>query len=139
SDLGVLERCRFVEAAADDLASIGAESVDVVTTRSVLIYVKEKAVALAEFARVLRSGGRISLWEPINRFGSGERRDSGFVGYPTDGLGETTAKLHALYDAIQPPDSDPMLDFDERELLQLPEEADFSPLRLALDARIESV
>ena len=109
SDLGVLERCRFVEAAADDLASIGAESVDVVTTRSVLIYVKEKAVALAEFARVLRSGGRISLWEPINRFGSGERRDSGFVGYPADGLGETTAKLHGLYDAIQPPDSDPIL------------------------------
>ena len=73
------------------------------------------------------------------RFGSGERRDSGFVGYPTDGLGETTAKLHALYDAIQPPDSDPMLDFDERDLLQLAEEAGFSPIRLTLDARIESV
>src|SRR5438132_5811434 len=131
SDLGVLERCRFVEAAADDLASIGAESVDVVTTRSVLIYVKEKAVALAEFARVLRSGGRISLWEPINRFGSGERRDSGFVGYPADGLGETTAKLHGLYDAIQPPDSDPMLDFDERDLLQLAEETGFFPIRLS--------
>jgi SAM-dependent methyltransferase len=139
NNLGVLERCRFVEAPAEDLGAIGDESADVVTTRSVLIYVKEKAAALAEFARVLRPGGRISLWEPINRFGSGERRDSGFVGYPTDGLGETTAKLHALYDAIQPPDSDPMLDFDERDLLQLAEEAGFSPIRLTLDARIESV
>jgi arsenite methyltransferase len=139
NDLGVLERCRFVEAPAEDLGAIGDESADVVTTRSVLIYVKEKAAALAEFARVLRPGGRISLWEPINRFGSGERRDSGFVGYPTDGLVETTAKLHALYDAIQPPDSDPMLDFDERDLLQLAEEAGFSPIRLTLDARIESV
>src|SRR5207248_1215358 len=100
---------------------------------------KEKAAAFAESARVLRPGGRISLWEPINRFGSGERRDSRFVGYPADGLGETTAKLHALYDAIQPPDSDPMLDFDERDLLQLAEEAGFSPIRLTLDARIESV
>ena len=139
NDLGVLERCRFVEAPAEDLGAIGDESADVVTTRSVLIYVNEKAAALAEFARVLRSGGRISLWEPINRFGSGERRDSGFVGYPADGLGETTAKLHGLYDAIQPPDSDPMLDFDERDLLQLAEEAGFSPIRLTLDARIESV
>jgi len=139
NDLGVLERCRFVEAPAEDLGAIGDESADVVTTRSVLIYVKEKAAALAEFARVLRPGGRISLWEPINRFGSGERRDSGFVGYPTDGLDEPTAKLHALYDAIQPPDSDPMLDFDERDLLQLAEETGFSPIRLTLDARIESV
>jgi len=139
NDLGVLERCRFVEAPAEDLGAIGDESADVVTTRSVLIYVKEKAAALAEFARVLRPEGRISLWEPINRFGSGERRDSGFVGYSTDGLGETTGKLHALYDAIQPPDSDPMLDFDERDLLQLAEEAGFSPIRLTLDARIESV
>ena len=139
TELGILDRCRFVEAPAEDLGAIGDESADVVTTRSVLIYVKEKAAALAEFARVLRPGGRISLWEPINRFGSGERRDSGFVGYPTDGLDEPTAKLHALYDAIQPPDSDPMLDFDERDLLQLAEETGFSPIRLTLDARIESV
>ena len=139
AELGVLDRCRFVEAAADDLGSIDDESVDVVTTRSVLIYVKEKAAAFAEFARVLRPGGRISLWEPINRFGSGERRDSGFVGYPAEGLGEITAKLHAVYDAIQPPDTDPMLDFDERDLLQLAEEAGFAPIRLTLDARIESV
>ena len=139
NDLGVLDRCRFIRAPAEDLGAIGDESADVVTTRSVLIYVKKKAAALAEFARVLRPGGRISLWEPINRFGSGERRDSGFVGYPTDGLGVITAKLHALYDAIQPPDSDPMLDFDERDLLQLAEEAGFSPIRLTLDARIESV
>ena len=136
--LGLLERCRFVESPADDLGSIADESVDVVTTRSVLIYVKEKAAAFGEFARVLRPGGRISLWEPINRFGSGERRDSGFIGYPTSGLDEITAKLHALYDAIQPRDDDPMLDFDERDLLQLAEEAGFWPIRLTLDARIES-
>ena len=139
NELGVLDRCSFVEAPAEDLGAIGDESADVVTTRSVLIYVREKAAALAEFARVLRPGGRITLWEPINRFGSGERRHDGFVGYPISGLGEVTAKLHALYDAIQPPDSDPMLDFDERDLLRLAEDAGFSPIRLTLDARIESV
>src|SRR5436190_24368064 len=43
TDLGVADRCRFVVAAADDLSPIGDESVDVVTTRSVLIYVEDKA------------------------------------------------------------------------------------------------
>src|SRR5690242_8924365 len=74
TELGVLDRCRFVEASAENLGSIEDKSADVVTTRSVLIYVEEKAAAFGEFARVLRPGGRISLWEPINRFGSGERR-----------------------------------------------------------------
>ena len=81
TDLGVLERCRFVEAAADDLAAIEEASVDVVTTRSVLIYVEDKAGAFAEFARVLRPAGRVSIAEPINRFGAEERRWSGFLGY----------------------------------------------------------
>jgi SAM-dependent methyltransferase len=136
SELGVLDRCRFVEASADDLGSIDAESVDVVTTRSVLIYVKEKAAAFGEFARVLRPGGRISIWEPVNRFGSEERRRGGFLGRPTEGLEEIAAKVWAVYEEIQPPE-DPMLDFDERDLLRLAEGAGFFPLRLTLDARIE--
>jgi SAM-dependent methyltransferase len=137
-ELGVLERCRFVEAPADDLAPIDEESVDVVTTRSVLIYVKEKPAAFGEFVRVLRSGGRISLWEPINRFGSEKRRQS-LMGFRVDGIEEIIAKLWAVYEAIQPPDTDPMLDFDERDLLRLAEEAGFFPIRLTLDARIEGM
>jgi SAM-dependent methyltransferase len=137
-ELGVLDRCRFVEASADDLAAIEDSSVDVVTTRSVLIYVEEKAAAFGEFARVLRPGGRISLWEPINRFGSEERR-SGFFGFRVEGLEEISARLLAVYEAIQPPDTDPMLDFDERDLLRLGEDAGFFPLELTLDARIEAM
>ena len=53
-DLGVSDRCRFMCAFADDLASIEESSVDVVTTRSVLIYVDDKASAFSEFSRVLK-------------------------------------------------------------------------------------
>jgi arsenite methyltransferase len=137
TELGVLDRCRFVEASADELGSIADESVDVVTTRSVLIYVKDKAGAFSEFASVLRSGGRISLWEPINRFGADERR-RGLLGIRGEGLEEIMAKLWAVYEEIQPPDSDPMLDFDERDLLRLAEGAGFFPIQLTLDARIEA-
>ena len=138
SDLGILERCRFVEAAAEDLGPIDDESVDVATTRSVLIYVRDKAAAFAEFARVLRPGGRISLWEPINRFGSHERWQGSFIGFPVDGgLEETAGKVRAVYEANQPPDSDPMLDFDERDLMRLAEDAGFFPLELHLDAEVK--
>jgi arsenite methyltransferase len=56
ADQGDLARCLFVHTPADDLSPIDDASVDVVTTRSVLIYVADKRSAFAEFARVLRAG-----------------------------------------------------------------------------------
>lgn len=137
--LGFLERCRFVEAAADDLSPIDDDSVDLVTARSVLIFVKDKAQAFAEFVRVLRPGGRISICEPINRFARRENAGSRFAGYDLSGLEQIAAKLHALYGSIQPPDVDPMLDFDERDLIRLVEAAGFFPVNLTLDAAVERV
>ena len=43
---------------------------DVVVTRSVLMYVDDTAEAARELYRVLRPGGRISLFEPVNRKGT---------------------------------------------------------------------
>ncbi|MBO0811237.1 MAG: methyltransferase domain-containing protein [Microlunatus sp.] len=133
AELGVLDQCRFVQASADRLA-LGSALVDVVTTRSVLIYVSDKAAAVREFARVLRPGGRISLFEPINRFAL--RAADSWAGYDVKPLGGLGERLRAVYAAIQPPDSDPMLDFDERELIDLAETAGFFPIKLRLDAEI---
>jgi arsenite methyltransferase len=72
SELEEGNRCEFVLAGAEDLAPLGDESVDVVTTRSVVIYVKERQRAFDEFYRVLKPGGRLSIFEPINSFGSPE-------------------------------------------------------------------
>ena len=135
SDLGVRERCRFVKASADNLDEIDAASVDVVTTRSVLIYVADKRAAFAEFARVLRPGGRISLFEPINRFAL--RDTNTWAGYDLGPLGEIGDKLLAVYEALQPRDSDPMLDFDERDLIHFAEQTGFFPIELYLDAEIK--
>lgn len=137
TDLGVLDRCRFIEASADDLAAISDATIDVVTTRSVLIYVADKRSAFDEFGRVLRSGGRISLFEPINRFASRTHAADTWAGYDLGPLGGIGKKVRAIYEAIQPPDSDPMLDFDERDLIRLAEEAAFFPIQLLLDTEIK--
>jgi arsenite methyltransferase len=131
---GVAELCSFVKAGAEELTGLEDTSIDVVTTRSVLIYVRDKAGAFSEFARVLRSGGRASLFEPINRFGIDEKRQ-GFWGYPGDGVMELAARVERVYEEIQPPD-DPMLDFDERDLISLAENAGFFPVDLELHAYV---
>jgi arsenite methyltransferase len=136
-ELGVSERCSFVKAGAADMAGIDDESVDVVTTRSVLIYVPEKGRAFAEFFRVLRPGGRFSCFEPINRFGMDERRE-GFWGYPADGLSDLAKRVEQVYAEIQPP-TDPMLDFDERDLIRNAEVAGFFPIELELQAEVRAM
>ena len=132
--LGVSDRCDFVKAHADDLAGVADASVDVVTTRSVLIYVPHKSRSFREFFRVLRPGGRVSLYEPINRFGICERAE-GFWGYPSNGLHELAERVEGVFTAIQPP-SDPMLDFDERDLIRFAEDAGFFPIDLELQVEV---
>jgi len=133
--MGVADRCRFVRAAAEDLSPIAA-AVDVVTARSVLIYVPAKERAFAEFHRVLRPGGRLSLFEPINRFGYQEPPDR-FWGFDVGPVREIAARVRALYQARQPLDGDPMMDFDERDLLTLAERAGFRERHLEFRVDIE--
>jgi arsenite methyltransferase len=133
-ELGVRERCRFLRAPADDLAPVDDACVDVVTTRAVLIYVDDKPAAFREFARVLRPGGRISLLEPINRFA--RTAANIWAGYDLSPISDISEKIRAVYDALQPEDRDPMLNFDERDLLSFAEGAGFFPIRLYLAAEI---
>jgi arsenite methyltransferase len=134
SELGLLDRCSFVRASAQDLTPVGDASVDVVTTRSVLIYVADKQSAFQEFSRVVRPGGRISLFEPINRFA--QTGSETWAGFDLSPIPEIGRKIRAVYDAIQPPDSNPMLNFDERDLVAFAERAGFHPIHLQLEAEI---
>ena len=133
-EAGLLDRCRFVEAAAEDLSPVADESVDVVTTRSVLIYVDDKARAFGEFHRVLRPGGRVSIFEPINSFTYPEPPHL-FGGSDVTAVTDLAEKVKAIYESRQPPDECPMLDFDERDLFDLAERAGFEDVHLSYEAQ----
>jgi ubiquinone/menaquinone biosynthesis C-methylase UbiE len=134
--LQVLDRCRFVRASADDLAAIAPGSVDVVTTRSVLIYVQAKQQAFQELYRVLKPGGRLSIFEPINRFCSPEPPHL-FQGYNVTPIEEIAGKVRAVFERIHEPASGPLLNFDERDLLTYAERAGFAEIHLDLQATIK--
>jgi arsenite methyltransferase len=135
AELSVLERCRFLHAPAEDLSVVADASVDAVTTRSVLIYVKEKARAFAEFHRVLRPGGRLSLFEPINAYFPVDR--DRLIYWDAAALRPLVDKVRAVYEERQPPGEDPMLDFDDRDLIELARRAGFHEVHLELRADVE--
>lgn len=136
-EMDVEARCHFVLSPAERLA-LKRELVDVVTTRSVLIYVADKTAAFAEFYRLLRPGGRISLFEPINAYFQNDD-PTRFWLFDVTPVQEPAAKVRALYEQLQPRGKDPMLDFDERDLLHMVEEAGFREVHLRLEANIDAV
>ena len=132
---GVLGRTEFVQAAAEDLAPIADESVDVVTTRSVVIYVTEKQRAFDEFHRVLRPGGRLSMFEPINSFAFPEP-DELFWGMDVTPVVDLRRKLRAAYDRRADGASSTLTDFDERDLIGFADRAGFQEVKLDYEASV---
>jgi arsenite methyltransferase len=130
------ERCSFLHAAAEDLAGVGDASVDVVTTRSVLIYADRKAAAFAEFFRVLRPGGRMSLFEPINRFAL-QRRPDDLFGLGMTPVDDLLAKVRDVYRGDNEEAERPMVDFDERDLLDWAVSTGFEAVELDYRAQVD--
>jgi arsenite methyltransferase len=109
-------------------------SVDVVVTRSVLIYVEDKAAAAREFFRVLRASGRVSIFEPVN---SRNLLLTDAVDFSP--LGDLGARVRDWNTAFYANPDDPMLDFDETDLSRFFEEAGFVKVELELGAQEDEI
>lgn len=137
-DIGLLDRCRFLLAPVENLTEIENDTIDVVTIRSVLIYVQDKQRAFDEIYRILKAGGSLSVFEPINRFGHIEAPHI-FCGYDVTPVQDIAQKVYALYQRLQPMDTDPMLNFDERDLIASAERAGFKNLRIDLQIQVRPI
>ncbi len=109
-------------------------SIDAVLTRSVLIYVDDKAEAAREFERVLRPGGRVSLFEPIN-----SRNLRLWQAVDLSPLGELGVRLKEWTEASYANSADSMLNFDETDLGRFFAGAGFADVAVALAASEQEV
>jgi arsenite methyltransferase len=132
---GLLDHEQFASTRAEDLAEIPDASVDVITTRSVLVYVADKAQAFAALHRVLRGGGRISR-EPINRLMFPEPPDR-FWGHEITPVVDLAEKVKATFEDLQGPATAPMMNFDDRDLVHLAEAAGFERIHLERHIDVE--
>jgi ubiquinone/menaquinone biosynthesis C-methylase UbiE len=134
NELGEGDRCEFVLARAEDLDPLADDSIDIVTTRSVVIYIKEKQRAFDEFHRVLKTGGRLSIFEPINSFGFPEP-EGRYCGFDVGPVADLAAKVKHVEQRLA--DDATLVDFDERDLVSFVERAGFRNIELTYQARVE--
>jgi arsenite methyltransferase len=122
-------RCEFVRASADDLPLADA-AVDVVTTRSTVIYLEDKPRTLREVFRVLGGGGRLSMFEPINSF-SWPEPDGVFSGYDVRPVRDVVEKMRGCFGASA------LVGWDERDLLRWVEDAGFADVEITVELEVK--
>ena len=118
------ERCTFVKAAATDLSAVPDASVDAVTMRSVLIYVADRERAFAEFRRVLKPGGRLSIFEPLNSF-EYPGPDDWWGAWDIGEVRELADRVKGVFRAIHDREGNTMHDFVATDFVELAEQAGF--------------
>ena len=135
-ELDAPDRCEFLLARAEDLGPVADASVDVVTTRSVVIYVEQKQRAFDAFHRVLRPGGRLSMFEPINSFGHLEP-EAQYLGFDLAPVAALVGRVKDAYERLSKGGDSTLLDFDERDLLAFVDRAGFNKVELTYEAGLE--
>jgi len=135
AEASALTRSSFVVASAIDLSPVDSGSVDVVVERAVLLFIEDRERALAEYHRVLRPGGRLSLGEPLNSWMAVDR--PGHVwGYDVTEVIDLERKLHDVDEALNAPAAALVRGFDDRDLVAMARAAGFRRVEVQTDLQL---
>jgi ubiquinone/menaquinone biosynthesis C-methylase UbiE len=134
----IRSQCAFLEGSAEHLEGINDASVDAVASRAVLAYVADKGASLREIFRVLKPGGRLSVAEPLLQdeafYARALRNRIVDRSRPVDRF---TTLLHR-WKSAQFPDTEeaaaisPIVNYSERDFLNLVQRAGFTEIHLQL-------
>lgn len=137
--LGLGDRCEFLQTAAEKLEGIADATVDVVTTRAVLAYIADKPAAFRQFHRVLKPGGRLSIGEPIYQDDAMQLASlTNYLAANPSDSGAAQARLQQRWKAAQLPSTpqgileNPLTNFNERDLITLCQHAGFGEVHMEL-------
>src|SRR5207245_2430282 len=83
--------------------------------------------------RVLRPGGRLSIFEPINSF-SWPSPEGVWWGYDVGPMADLAKRIDA---ALEAPEASTLTDFDEHDLIRFAESAGFGEVHLTFEAHVE--
>jgi ubiquinone/menaquinone biosynthesis C-methylase UbiE len=131
ADMGALDQCEFKLMSADKL-DLPDASVDVVTTRSVLIYLPDKKKCLEEFYRVLKPGGRISLFEPVADVYTSLGKGRSVMGLSVDVSPDILKKIAEGRQTAGGGKDSTLAGFDERDLFKWADACGFSEIDIEM-------
>jgi ubiquinone/menaquinone biosynthesis C-methylase UbiE len=126
--------CRFVLATATELRGVADASQHVVAARAVLAYVDDRAAAFGEIFRVLKPGGWLSVAEPVwhDEAVAVAAMRAMLSNAPNPALARRVAWKQA-----QLPESSPLANYTERDLLMLTRLAGFGEVHVRLEIDVE--
>lgn len=124
-ECGIENEMGFLQADASN-TELPDVSVDVVVMRSVLVHIVDKPKAIKEFFRILNSGGRISIFEPV-------------ISKNTKYFELMVPEKYSNYEALKQSEikmtsdkNDPLMNFDEDSLKKNFEEAGFKNIDIEI-------
>ena len=125
------KRVEFLVARVENLSAIQDCSIDRVLIRSVLLYVDDKQTAFKEIYRVLKTGGRVAIMEPINQR-MVEFQMGLFRGYSLESepLLSIKSLISKITEKSRSKGEESLLGYDEHDLVKLATKAGFAEINL---------
>lgn len=128
---GIEQEMGFLQADASD-TKLDVETFDVLVMRSVLVHIVDKQKAINEFFRILKPGGRISVFEPVIS------NNTKYFELMNPAMYSNFEELKKSEEKMTSDSNDPLMNFDENSLKKCFKNAGFSNIDVEIEVQSSS-